>query len=105
DPNLTLAQALHGTTPPGGRLYRGRPPLSLFFAAGIVFLGILLFLGLYLVGGPPLFLILSATIVAAAAPAFVSVTRRRLRHPDLVVTLPDGFITFMDSAQILAHPY
>jgi hypothetical protein len=105
DPNLALARALHEGASPQGRLYRGRFPFALIFAAVVVLLTMMLFLGLYLVGGPPFFLIISATTLAVAAPAFISVIRRRLRYPDIVLTLPDGFITFLGSSQILTYPY
>jgi hypothetical protein len=105
DPNLALARALHEGAPPQGRLYRGGFPFALIFAAVAVLLTVLLFLGMYLSGGPPFFLIISGATLAVAAPAFISALRRRLRYPDVVLTLPDGFITFLDSSQIHTYPY
>jgi hypothetical protein len=105
DPNLALARALHEGAPPEGRLYRGGFPFALIFAAAVVLLTTMLFLGMYLVGAPPFFLVLSLTMLAVAAPAFIRAIRRCLRYPDIVLTLPDGFITFLDSSQIHSYPY
>jgi len=31
--------------------------------------------------------------------------RRRLRYPDTIIALPEGYITFFNSARLSEHPY
>ncbi|HEU4785041.1 MAG TPA: toll/interleukin-1 receptor domain-containing protein [Ktedonobacterales bacterium] len=102
---LVMARALHGITPPDGTVYRASLPARFTYstiillavaAAGVLFA--LAIRDLY-----PLF-IAGVLLFGIGVPNLL-LTRRRLRYPDTIVTLPEGYITFFNSARLSEHPY
>jgi hypothetical protein len=102
---LTMAQALHGGAVTDGAAYRAslptRFPISiviLLLAAALGGLLTLAFGDLY-----PLF-IGSVLLFGVGLPNILFMLRR-LRYPDTIIMLPEGYITFLNSASLSEHPY
>jgi TIR domain len=102
---LVMAQALRGITPPDGTVFRASLPARFIYSTIILLtvaaLGALLALAsgnLY-----PLF-IASVLLFGIGAPNLLFM-RRRLRYPDTIIALPEGYITFFNSARLSEHPY
>ncbi|HEY1388206.1 MAG TPA: toll/interleukin-1 receptor domain-containing protein [Ktedonobacterales bacterium] len=102
---LVMARALRGITPPDGTAYRASLPARFIYSTIVLLVvaacGVLLALAmsnLY-----PLF-IASVLLFGIGVPNLLF-TRRRLRYPDTIITLPEGYITFFNSARLSEHPY
>lgn len=105
EPTLTVARALRGAAPSDGRVYRGRLPFRIYTTILVALVCAAILLGLYAISGEILALWLLAVELAALGSSVVAYGIRRGRYPDLIITLPDGFITFFGSGTILVHPY
>jgi TIR domain len=91
---LVMARALRGITPPDGAVYRASLPARFIYSTVI-----LLAIGdLY-----PLF-IASVLLFGIGVPNLLFM-RRRLHYPDTIIALPEGYITFFNSARLSEHPY
>ncbi|HEX5546212.1 MAG TPA: toll/interleukin-1 receptor domain-containing protein, partial [Ktedonobacterales bacterium] len=102
---LVMARALRGITPPDGTVFRASLPARFIYSAIILVTvaagGVLLALAisdLY-----PLF-IASVLLFGIGVPNLLFM-RRRLRYPDTIIALPEGYITFFNSARLSEHPY
>lgn len=102
---LVMAQALRGINPLDGAVYRASLPARFVYSTIILLvaaaLGILLipwFGNLY-----PLFLA-GVLLFGVGAPNLLFILHR-LRYPDIIITLPEGYITFFDSARLSEHPF
>ncbi|HEX5158440.1 MAG TPA: toll/interleukin-1 receptor domain-containing protein [Ktedonobacterales bacterium] len=102
---LVMARALRGVTPPDGTVYRASLP-SRFIYSTIILLAVAASGVLFaLVSGSlyPLF-IASVLLFGIGVPNLLFM-RRRLRYPDTIIALPEGYITFFNSARLSEHPY
>lgn len=102
---LVMARALRGITPPDGAVYQASLPARFIYSTIILLAvaagGVLFTLAtgdLY-----PLF-IASALLFGIGVPNLLFL-RRRLRYPDTIIALPEGYITFFNSARLSEHPY
>jgi hypothetical protein len=102
---LMMAQALRGITLPDGAVYWASLPARFIYSTTILVavaaLGVLFALtvgNLY-----PLF-IASVLLFGIGVPNLLFM-RRRLRYPDTIIALPEGYITFFNSARLSEHPY
>jgi hypothetical protein len=103
--SLVMAQALRGITPPDGAVYQASLPARFIYATIIllaVAAGVLL-LALAIADLYPVF-IASVLLFGIGVPNLLFM-RRRLRYPDTIVALPEGYITFFNSARLSEHPY
>jgi hypothetical protein len=102
---LVMAQALRGITPPDATVYRASLParfiystiILLMVAAGAVLLALAI-ADLY-----PLFI--ACVLLFGIGVPNLLFARRRLRYPDTIVALPEGYISFFNSARLSEHPY
>jgi hypothetical protein len=101
----TLARALRGQAPPNGQVYRGRFQASLLVGPLALLLTAALEFGLALQSGSLFFMALIAVAELGFAPPLVLFILRRLRYPDIIVALPDGYITFYGSVLVQQHPF
>lgn len=102
---LVMAQALHGITPPDGMVYRASLPARFIYST-IILLAVAVsgaLLALAMSNLYPLF-IASVLLFGVGVPNLLF-TRRRLRYPDTIITVPEGYITFFNSARLSEHPY
>jgi hypothetical protein len=102
---LVMARALRGITPPDGTVYRASLPAR-FIYSSIILLAVAAasaLLALAISNLYPLF-IASVLLFGIGAPNLLF-TRRRLRYPDTIIALPEGYITFFNSARLSEHPY
>jgi TIR domain len=102
---LVMAQALNGVTPPDGAVYRASLPARFTYSLVILFVVAALGGLLALASGDlyPLF-IASVLLFGIGVPNLLFM-RRRLHYPDTIITLPEGYITFFNSARLSEHPY
>jgi hypothetical protein len=102
---LVMARALRGITPPDGTVFRASLPARFIYSA-IILLAVAAasaLLALAIGNLYPLF-IASVLLFGIGVPNLLFM-RRRLRYPDTIVTLPEGYITFFNSARLSEHPY
>lgn len=102
---LVMAQALRGITPPDGTVYRASLPARFTYST-IILLAVAAggaLLALAISDLYPLFIV-GVLLFGIGVPNLL-LTRRRLRYPDTIVTLPEGYITFFNSARLSEHPY
>lgn len=102
---LVMAQALRGITPPDGTVYRASLPARFIYATIILLVVASGAVLLTLASGDlyPLF-IASVLLFGIGVPNLLFI-RRRLRYPDTIIVLPEGYITFFNSARLSEHPY
>jgi len=102
---LAMAQALRGETAPGATVYRASLPARFPIAIGILLLVAAIGCWLTVTGGGlyPLF-IAGLLVFGVGAPTWLFLLRR-LRYPDTIITFPEGYVTFYNSARLSEHPY
>lgn len=102
---VLVAETLHGRTSPNSVVYRASLPAR--FALSMILLLLIAAVGcwLFLQSGDlyPLF-IASVVLFGLGVPNLLFL-RRRLRYPDIIITLSEGYITFFNSARLLEYPY
>lgn len=96
DPGLIVGRACQGWAPPGGHVYRGGIPRRML--AGLVyiaFFGLVVGPLLYLGTGSPVILFDDPILVIGIAVVFIENMWRKKQLPDLIITQPDGALTFL----------
>jgi hypothetical protein len=102
---LVMAEALHGVKPPDGTLYQARLPAR--FSYSLVLLLVVAALGglLSLAMSDLLPLFIACVLLFGIGLPSLLFIRRRIRYPDIIIALPEGYITFFSSARLSEHPY
>ena len=102
---LAMARALRGETTPGATVYQASLPTRFPLAIAILLLVAAAGCWLTISSGDlyPLF-IAGLLVFGVGAPAWLFLLRR-LRYPDTIITFPEGYVTFYNSARLSEHPF
>lgn len=102
---LAMAQALRGETTPGATVYQASLPARFSIAIAILLLVAAAGCWLTISSGDlyPLF-IAGLLVFGVGAPTWLFLLRR-LRYPDTIITFPEGYVTFYNSARLSEHPF
>ncbi len=102
---LVMAQALRGITPPDGAVYRASLPARFIYST-IILLAVAAFGVLFALAIGNLYpLFIASVLLFGIGVPNLLFTRRRLRYPDTIITVPEGYIIFFNSARLSEHPY
>lgn len=96
DPGLIVARAYQRRVAPGGHVYKGGIPRRMLAGSLIIaFFGLIVGPLMYLSTGSPVILFDDPILLVGISVLFIENMWQKVRVPELVITQPDGAITFL----------